>query len=249
MARPLAGAAAVAAATAAVLAGGLVAPARAQTTADIYSLGATSSLVTLDQERLFERSAFGQRVTATLTEASRTLAAENREIEIALIEEERALTEERGSLGAEAFRARADAFDARVSALRTRQENRARALALWRDIEQQRFFDAVLPVLAQLLRDIGAVAILDSRAILFSLEESDVTARAIERIDARIGDGAAAAPPVYSPLTLPPEPSGWATPDIAPPDRPALPSPGTEGPPVALPQPGPNGVAGPRSTD
>ena len=233
-------AAAVAAAFALAAGAGATAPARAQPATDIYALGVTSALVTLDQERLFEDSAFGRRVDATLAETSRALAAENREIESALIEEERALTEARPNLSPEEFRARADAFDARVTALRTRQENRARALGIWREIEQQRFFEAALPVLSQLLRDIGAVAILDSRAILFALEEADVTGRAIERIDALLGDGEGSALPVYSPQTLPPEPESWATPDFAPPvDRPLQPGgvSGAEGPPVALPEP------------
>jgi len=227
---------------AAALALGTVLAAAAPAPAQVYSLGTTeSALVTLDQERLFDDSAFGRRVFEALSAATAELNAENRAIEAALAEEERALTEARPNLPPEEFRALAEAFDARVTALRTRQQNRARALAIWRDLEQQRFFEAALPVLAQLLRDTGATAILDSRAILLAAEDLDITGRAIARIDATTGDGAAGAPPVFGPATLPPEPADLVLP--RPPAGTGDPPAGgaangtIEGPPVAMPDP------------
>lgn len=209
------------------------APQQFDTGESVFSLGVGTLLVTLDQERLFEESAFGRRVDATLTEASRQLTTENREIEAMLTAEEAALTDQRATLGPDDFRARADEFDARVERLRRQQEDRARALAIWRDIEQQRFFEAAVPVLMQLLRDTGAVAIIDSRAILLALEESDLTDPAIARMDAALGDGADDAVGVFSPQTLPPELGA----ETAPRPRPAVPV--TNGtPPVTLPTPG-----------
>jgi Skp family chaperone for outer membrane proteins len=178
-----------------------------QTGDEVFSLGVGTLLVTLDQELLFDASAFGARVTDTLAEVSQLLGTENRQIEATLTAEEAALTEVRATLPADEFRALADAFDDRVEGLRGQQEARARALGLWRDIEQQRFFEAALPVLTQLLRDTGAVAIIDSRAILLALEEADLTATAVARMDAAVGDGAEGAEPVFSPATLP-EPLG-----------------------------------------
>lgn len=168
-----------------------------------FSLGIGTLLVTLDQERLFEASAFGSRVDDSLTEATRQLTSENREIESMLTAEEAALTEKRATLPVDEFRALADDFDTRVERLRRQQEDRARALGIWRDIEQQRFFKAAVPVLMQLLRDTGAVAIIDSRAILLALEESDLTAPAIARMNALLGDGADDAVDVFSPDTMP----------------------------------------------
>lgn len=213
------------------MAGAQTPPPEFDTGESVFSLGVGTLLVTLDQERLFEASAFGRRVDTALTEASRQLTTENREIEAMLTAEEAALTEQRATLAPEAFRALADDFDARVERLRRQQEDRARALSIWRDIEQQRFFEAAVPVLMQLLRDTGAVAIIDSRAILLALEESDLTDPAIARMDAALGDGAAGAVGVFSPQTLPPELGAES-----PPRPPATGGNGT--PPVTLPTPG-----------
>lgn len=217
------------------LALGLSAPAAAQpfsTGTDVFALGVGTLLVTLDQERLFDDSDFGQRVTATLVEASQMISAENRAIEATLTAEEAALTELRGTMPPEEFRPLADAFDLRVQALRRQQEERARALGLWRDIEQQRFFEAALPVLTRLLRDTGAVAIIDSRAILLALEEADLTAPAIARMNETLGDGAAGALPVFSPATLPPSLEG-----IGPAPLPGNGNGAEPPPPVVLPTP------------
>lgn len=228
--------------------------------ADVYSLGIIdSTIATLDQEILFDESAFGRRVFDALTEASAELSAENRAIEAALAEEERALTEARATLAPEEFRPLAEAFDDRVTALRNRQQARARALGVWRDLEQQRFFEAAVPVLTQLMRDSGALVIVDSRAVLLALEDVDLTARAIARIDARLGDGAAGAVPVFGPATLPPEPpdlvvprppaEGNGVPGEAPPNGIGV----IEGPPLALPDPAAppidSGPADPGPTD
>ena len=152
-------------------------------------LGETPAVVTLDQERLFAESAFGQRVAAAVQEAARDLAAENRAFEATLAEEERRLTELRATRTPEDFRALADAFDARVEEIRRRQEGRNRALTAFRDAEQQRFFEAALPVLLELMAETGARIVLDSRLVLLSLDASDITEPAIRRIDDRIGAG------------------------------------------------------------
>ncbi|MEL6203913.1 MAG: OmpH family outer membrane protein [Pseudomonadota bacterium] len=147
-------------------------------------------VLTLDQDRLFAESAFGRRVERELEDASAELAAENRRIEGELTSEERALTEQRASLSPEEFRQLADAFDEKVVRLRREQDAKGRALQRRDEAERQAFLQAALPVLAELVYASGAVAILDERAVLFSAQAIDVTDRAIEQIDAVIGDGA-----------------------------------------------------------
>jgi len=202
-----------------------------QTGSDVFSLGTGTLLVTLDQDRLFDDSAFGLRVAESLGDASQDLTSENRAIEAMLTAEEAELAELRGTLPPEEFRALADAFDARVQQLRRQQEDRARALGIWRDIEQQRFFEAALPVLTQLLRDTGAVAIIDNRAILLALEEADLTSQAIARMNSILGDGADTALPVFSPATLPPSSANESPPPAAPAPE------GEDSPPVTMPMP------------
>lgn len=177
-----------------------------------------SPLLTLDQERLFAESAFGRRVAAEIEAASRTLAQENRAIEAELQAEERALTERRPELPAEEFRALADAFDAKAVGFRRAQDAKARALQRRDEAERQAFLRAALPILADLVAELGAVALLDDRAVLLSSEAIDVTDRAIDRIDAEIGEGAELSPPgpivpdVPAPVPAPSGPDPLAAP-------------------------------------
>lgn len=172
-------------ALAAVLAFGLAAaPALAQ-----ERLTVPSPVLTIDQEALFERSAFGRRAQAEFEEASTELAAENRRIEAELEAEERRLTEDRPGMDPAAFRELAAAFDARVVEIRRTQDQKARELGRRPDEARQEFFRAAVPILTELVRERGAVAILDSRAVILSAETIDITEEAIRRIDAALGDG------------------------------------------------------------
>ncbi|MEM9902708.1 MAG: OmpH family outer membrane protein [Pseudomonadota bacterium] len=173
--------------------GGLVAPGTGLT--DFPVARQTTPLLTLDQERLFTASRFGRRIAAEVAAASEELARQNRAIEAELTAEERDLTERRAELGQEAFRTLADAFDKKVVRLRRVQDGKARALQRRDEIERQVFLRAALPILAELVAELGAVAILDDRAVLFAAETIDVTGRAIGRIDARIGAGEGLSPP------------------------------------------------------
>lgn len=199
-------------------------PATGQGFDEFLSMGVVQPVVTLDQERLFTDSAFGQRVIATITEANRALAAENRALEAELGAEELALTELRPTLPPEEFRDLADAFDARVEEIRRVQEEKGLAIAEFGENERQRFIGAALPILAQAMLDYGAIAVLDNRAIVLAVEGLDITDRAIARIDAALGDGGS--PPGAPPL---PDPPGRVPgPPFAPP---------AEGPPLDLPDP------------
>lgn len=174
-------------------------------------------ILTVDQEELFAQSAFGRRVQAEFERDSAALAAENRRIEAALEAEERELTAERATMAPEAFRAKAADFDARVVEFRRVQDQKARDLSRAPEEARQQFFRAALPILAALVGERGALAILDSRAVILSAESIDITDEAIRRIDAGLGDG-----------------SGDGT---APAPPPALPAPGETPAPEAAPLP------------
>ncbi|MEM6634968.1 MAG: OmpH family outer membrane protein [Pseudomonadota bacterium] len=142
-----------------------------------------SSILIIDQERLFADSAFGRQVASNAEAASQTLQTENRRIEAELVTEERQLTEERPSLSPEEFRSRADAFDSKVQAIRTEQDAKSSEIATRIDEDRRLFFQAIVPVLAQIMRDAGAVVILDKRTSLLSVNNIDITERAVEQID------------------------------------------------------------------
>jgi Skp family chaperone for outer membrane proteins len=148
------------------------------------------AVLTLDQDRLFSGSRFGAKSIEALEVQARALQAENRRIESDLETEEKSLTERRSAMTPEDFRAEAEAFDAKVKGIRKAQEAKARDLAAQRDAARQRFLTASAPVLAQILQERGAVAILDRSAIVLSFDRADVTDVAIARIDAILLDGA-----------------------------------------------------------
>ncbi len=172
------------------LATGLAAPLPAQTPAPAPSLELPPPILTIDGERLFEATAFGRRVTSEVEAAARALAAENREIEARLIAEERDLTERRPSMAQEEFRPLADAFDEKVQRLRAEQDQKQRSVEALRDQSRQEFVGKIGPILSAIVRERGALVILDRRSVFLSADSIDITSDAIARIDAAIGDGA-----------------------------------------------------------
>lgn len=174
-------------------------PARAQ--------NVVSPVVTVDQDRLFNNSQFGQRVQSDHETRVHLLSQENRLIEAELINEERALTEQRADLAADAFRTLADAFDDKVQRIRAEQDAKAATLGQALDNDRQEFLRLIGPVLQTLVIERGAVALLDRRAVIISADSIDITSAAVARIDSTIGDGTGA--PLTSqqvPATQQPEP-------------------------------------------
>lgn len=150
---------------------------------------AAPQFLLLSQDRLFAESAFGQAALARVEAALRALQAENRRIEADLEAEEKALTEQRQTTAPNAFRQLAEAFDAKVEGIRNAQDAKARTIAQQRETERQRFYEAAVPVLAEMMAEQGAVAILDKGAVVLSFDRIDMTDAAIRRMDAVLGDG------------------------------------------------------------
>lgn len=150
---------------------------------------APTQVLTLDLERLFEETEYGQRVARDIEAQATALAAENRRIEAELTEEERSLTERRASVSVEEFRALADAFDAKVDAIRDEQDAKTRDVQRRSEVERQRFFGQIGPVLSTLVRDRNAAVVLDRRSVFIAAETADITDEAIARVNTAIGDG------------------------------------------------------------
>lgn len=201
-----------------VLALACAGPMMAQTPPPVQEPAAVmqSAVVTLDRARLFEETLMGQAIQTRIEAASADLIAENRRLEAALEAEERALTERRASLPVDQFRTIAREFDTRVEELRLAQEAKSRSVTRSRDLEQQRFFEAAIPVLAELMTDLGAVAIIDRSAVILSFDRIDITDQAIVRLNDRLGDGAAV-------LAVPEAPQLPAAPDAPQPAAPPQP--------------------------
>ncbi|OWJ78861.1 OmpH family outer membrane protein [Haematobacter genomosp. 1] len=157
-----------------------------------HPAAAVTPLLTVDQERLFAESAFGKAAQRALEDESRALAAENRRIETELVEEERALTDLRKTLPADDFRKRAQAFDEKVVRIRQEQDAKSRDLGRRTDEDRKRLLQAAVPILAQLVAERGAVAVLDVRAVLIASSQIDITDDAITRLDTVLGEDSGA---------------------------------------------------------
>ena len=166
-------------------------PAQAQQNGGLANLGVVQSLIlTMAPEALYTQSDFGQRITREIEAESAEIAAENRRIEAELTAEERELTESRDSLTPTEFRARAEAFDEKVQRLRREQDEKVRVVGTRNEEARRALLTAAQPVLLQLMEESGAVAVLDRRVVLLSVDSVDITEQAILRVNAEFGDGA-----------------------------------------------------------
>jgi Skp family chaperone for outer membrane proteins len=145
-------------------------------------------VLVIDQEQMVLASAFGQRVRREIEAELTALTEENRRIEAELTEEERRLTELRDELPPEEFRELADDFDARVVAIRAEQDAKGRALSQREEEAFTRLLVAAQPVFEALLVEYDAELILDRRLVFFASGRVDITAEAIERINAFLGE-------------------------------------------------------------
>ncbi len=165
------------------------APVIAQQASERERSNIRSPILTIDSDRVFNDSAFGERVARDVDAQGSALAAENRKIETDLEAEELELTAKRTTMDAETFRQLADEFDAKVQEIRARQAQKGRALNQLVDQEREVFLNGAGPVLEELMRDSGAAVILERRSVFVSANAIDITDEAIARIDESLGSG------------------------------------------------------------
>jgi Skp family chaperone for outer membrane proteins len=192
-------------------------------------------ILTIDQDRVFTESAFGRASLARERAAGKALEDENAAIEAELVAEEQDLTTRRKTTASDEFTALATAFDQKVEQIRTAQDAKAQGLARTRDVDKQTFRRAAGPIIGKLMRDLGAVVVIDRASVVLSSPVIDVTDEAISRIDAALGPGDIA--PVADQIPEPsPEPSPEPTPEpsaepsLGSPPDPSAGSPGTPKP-------------------
>jgi Skp family chaperone for outer membrane proteins len=193
--------------------GGAAAAQEAQTGGELTLGQVRSPILTIDPERLYAESLFGQRVADEIRTDAEALDRENQRIEAALTEEERSLTLLRPTMPIEEFRAAAEDFDTRVQAIREAQDAKERSLQQAVQQGQATFLEAATPILAEIMIDAGAAVILDRRSVFLGVGAVDITDRAIEAVNAQIGDGAA---PAEDGGTAPESGDAPAEPDPAP---------------------------------
>lgn len=144
---------------------------------------AVSPILTIDQDRLFSETRLGAETRAELEREAQVLASENAEIENRLIAEERELTEQRATLKPDEFRALADAFDERVQKLRAEQDEKGRQLNRRGEDARAAFFNEIAVILSDIVREKGALVVIDRRDVFLSADRIDITDEAIARIN------------------------------------------------------------------
>jgi len=151
--------------------------------------GPTSAILTLDQEKLFNDSKVGRQILAEVERLLTELSEENREIEEKLVAEELDLTERRPTLTPAEFIELANAFDDKVQTIRAAQDAKSRELQRVQDEQRQKFLRQITPLLTDIVRERGAVVVMDRRAVLLSAQSVDITDEAIARINATVDAG------------------------------------------------------------
>lgn len=162
--------------------------------ADDGAVPVMAPILTLDQDRLYLESAWGQRAQAVLTAEGDKIAAENERLTRLLSREEADLTERRAGLPAAEFRRLAENFDIRATEIRRARAEVVQALNAWAEEDRVAFFRAALPAMGQAMQDRGAVAVLDRRTVFVSLDAIDVTEDLVAVMDDQVGDGDGAVP-------------------------------------------------------
>ncbi len=172
-----------------VFAGPAVAQDTSQPVFEVPEQRTAQTVLTVDIDRLFVQSQFGERIAQDYNDGRAALATENRRIAEALRAEELALAEQRAEMDTDVFRTEAAAFDEKAQGIRRAQDAKERALEDTLSNARVQFLDVTRPILGQLMVEREAFAILDRRSVFLSLGSIDITDAALERIDATIGDG------------------------------------------------------------
>ncbi|PIE15267.1 MAG: hypothetical protein CSA68_07985 [Rhodobacterales bacterium] len=149
------------------------------------------SILVINQDRLFRQSLYGERIMAEIQAEKAKLEAAIRQIEADLETEEKALTEQRPKMTTEAFRKLADAFDEKVQGIRKTQQVKGVKLAEKLEHARGEYYQRVLPILAEVMKERGAQIVLDQRMVFASDSSVDITDIVAQRSDATIGDGTA----------------------------------------------------------
>ncbi len=140
-------------------------------------------ILTINQDRLVSETIRGARIASELEAQVAALADENAEIESQLVAQEQELTERRETLTPDEFRALADAFDLEVQRIRAEQDEKAREINVLRENARQTFLNEAALVISEIVRERGALVVLDRRDVFLSADSIDITDEAIRRIN------------------------------------------------------------------
>ena len=149
-----------------------------------------SAILTIENEKLFNSSMFGQRIQREFAEAYSALNSENRLKEAELSAEEQKLTELRPTLSREEFTKLADEFDVKAQRIRSEQIAKETEIRARPEQARQEFLRIVRDVIVEIMRERRALAVFEVDDVFIAASSLNITDEAIARIDQLIGDGA-----------------------------------------------------------
>lgn len=144
---------------------------------------AFSTLLTIERDQLYQRSQLGIALEEMLTGERNTLQSENQQIFDALTAEENELVTLRSQTEPEAFSVLAAAFDEKVQRIRQEQDLKLRTLVRRREEILSRFLTISLPLVAQVARERGGLAVIDRSQVFLVVQNIDITTDAVALID------------------------------------------------------------------
>lgn len=150
-----------------------------------------SAILTIETERLFNGSMYGQRIQREFADAYTALNAENRLKEAELAAEEAELTDLRATLSRAEFTKLADEFDVKAQRIRSEQIAKETEIRAKPEQARQEFLRIIRDVIVEIMRERRALAVFEVEDVFIAASSLNITAEAIARIDQLIGDGTA----------------------------------------------------------
>ncbi|MBA24479.1 MAG: hypothetical protein CML64_06855 [Rhodobacteraceae bacterium] len=147
------------------------------------------SVLTIDISRIARETQYGQRIFKEFENAQSELIESNTIIQNNLESEEQSLVELRKTLAADEFRKLAVEFDERANAIRKERAALENTLFEIRDENINKLLQLSVPFLQEIMLSYKASVIIDRRNIVLSNPMIDITERAIELINDKLGDG------------------------------------------------------------
>ena len=148
-----------------------------------------TSVIIIDRYRILSETLYGKRLDSELRHFEASQIADNQRLLQELEQEEAALTALRKTLSADNFRERAAAFDRKVQRISDEQQAKNQNQLEKRRADQLRLLAAVTPIFQRLMRDTGAVLILEKHNAFIWNDAINLTDISILRIDSALGDG------------------------------------------------------------
>ena len=148
-----------------------------------------SSVLTIDISRIARETQYGQRIFKEFESAQSELVESNTIIQNNLEAEEQSLVELRKTLAADEFRKLAVEFDERANAIRKERAALENTLFELRDENINKLLQLSVPFLQEIMLSYKASVIIDRRNIVLSNPMVDITDKAIELINDKLGDG------------------------------------------------------------